>query len=311
MTFEVLSEPKSNVHATITRKIVAMIEAGVGTYKTPWHTAGVAAFPTNAATHREYRGINVVALWAEAAARGYASGLWASYLQWKGLGAQVRKGERGALIVFYKRAELTPTDTPNDDAQTELQFFARASYVFNAVQVDGYEPPPIEMRSGVERVQEADAFVEAVGAHIRHGFSMACYRRKADHIEMPHPDSFVGSNTSSPTESYYATLLHELTHWSGAPHRLNRDFGKRFGEEAYAIEELTAELGAAFLCSALGIVSEPRPDHASYVASWLAVLKRDSRAIFSAARKAQEAFEHLAYLAMRSEITDRAETVIS
>lgn len=300
MTNEVPSEPKSNLYATITRKIVAMIEAGAGTYKTPWHAAGAAAFPTNAATQAEYRGINVLALWAEAMARGYAGGLWASYLQWKGLGAQVRKGERGALIVFYKRAELVPTDRENDDGATELQFFARASYVFNAAQVEGYEPPPSEPRAEIERVREADAFVEAVGAEIRHGFAMACYRRKADLIEMPLPEAFGGTATSSATEAYYATLLHELTHWSGAGHRLNRDFGKRFGDDAYAMEELTAELCAAFLCSALGIASEPRPDHAAYVASWLAVLKRDSRALFTAASKAQEAFEHLAYLATRN-----------
>jgi antirestriction protein ArdC len=139
--------------------------------------------------------------------------------------------------------------------------------------VDGYVPPVPEARSEVEAIQEVEAFVEAVGATVIHG-QMACYRRKSDVIEMPRRDRFIGSGTSSPTESYYATLLHELTHWSGAAHRLNRTFGKRHGDEAYAMEELVAELGAAFLCAMLGITSEPRTDHAAYVASWLKVLRR-------------------------------------
>jgi antirestriction protein ArdC len=301
MASAVLSQSKLNVYEAITQKIVAMIEVGVDTYKTPWHTGGAAIMlPTNAATHAEYRGINVVALWAEAMYRSYATGLWASYKQWQSLGAQVRKGESGALIVFYKRAELAPAD-PEDEAATELRFFARASWVFNIAQVDGYQTPTPEARSAIERITEAEAFVSATRATVAHGYAMACYRRKLDLIEMPHAECFVGSSTSSPTESYYATLLHELTHWSGAEHRLNRQFGKRYGDEAYGVEELVAELGAAFMCAAFGIALEPRPDHAAYVASWLKVLNRDNRAIFTAASKAQEAFEHLAYLATNNE----------
>ena len=301
MASKVLSKSKMNVYDAVTQKIVAAIEEGVGTYKTPWHTGGSAIkLPTNAATHAEYRGINVVALWAEAASRNYANGLWASYKQWQSLGAQVRHGERGALIVFYKRAELTPTETA-DEAATELRFFARASWVFNVAQVDGYIPVLPERRNEVERIAEAEAFVKATEARIAHGYGMACYRRKLDLIEMPHAECFVGSGTSSPTEAYYATLLHELTHWSGAEHRLNREFGKRYGDDQYAMEELVAELGAAFMCAAFGIALEPRPDHAAYVSSWLKVLGRDNRAIFTAASKAQEAFEHLAHLATRNE----------
>ena len=291
-----------NVYEAVTEKIVAAIEEGPGTYKTPWlSNNGIAlALPTNAATHAEYRGVNIVALWAEGLARGYATGQWASYKQWQSLGAQVRKNERGALIVFYKRAEITPSEPEDDNRGTDLRFYARASWVFNAAQVDGYVPPLPQPRHEIECVGEAQGFVEAVGATVSHGHALACYRRKADLIEMPHSECFIGSGTSSPTESYYATLLHELTHWSGAPHRLNREFGKRFGDDAYAMEELVAELGSAFMCAAFGIATEPRPDHAAYVASWLKVLSRDNRAIFAAASKAQEAFEHLAYLATQN-----------
>jgi len=301
------SKSKFNIYAAITQKIVDAIEAGAGKYRCPWHVPGpVSVLPTNATTLVEYRGINVLSLWVAAQARGYASGFWASYKQWQSLGAQVRYGETGSLIVFYKRIEERPFD-PDDPARAvDLRHVARPSWVFNAMQVDGYAPPSSEQRTEVERVAEAEAFVAATGAKITHGYLMACYSRANDMIEMPDRERFVGSETSSPTESYYSTLLHELTHWTGAPHRLNRELGKRFGDQAYAVEELVAELGAAFSCAAFGISCDPRPDHAAYLSSWLTVLRQDSRAIFAVASQAQEAFEHLCYLATRNEPDERA-----
>jgi antirestriction protein ArdC len=293
---------KPSVYESITANIVAAIKVGGLEYRTPWHTSGTPlTLPANAATHAEYRGINILALWIEALQRSYVSGLWASYRQWQALGAQVRKGERGSMIVFYKRIEETAFEDDDPDRDVRLRHIARASHVFNLAQVDGYSPPDESPRSTFECCQEAEAFVGAVGAEIQHGLDHACYRRSADIIEMPARDRFVGTPTSSPAEAYYATLLHELTHWTGAPHRLAREFGKRFGDEAYAMEELVAELGAAFGCAALGIANDPRTDHAAYIAHWLAILKQDNRAIFTAASKAQEAFEHLAHLATRSD----------
>lgn len=300
MQDEVLSKPKFNVYAEVTNKIVAAIEAGVGSYTTPWHSVGVAnGLPTNAFSLAEYRGVNVLTLWIEAMSKGYQFGLWASYRQWQSLGAQVRKGERGALIVFYKRQETKRSEPEDHDTNIDLRYIARASWVFNVAQVDGFKSPEPEHRTEIEKCREAEAFVDAIGATVRHGYSMAAYRRGTDTIELPERDWFAGTDTSTAGESYYGTLLHELTHWSGAPHRLNREFGKRFGDHAYAMEELVAELGAAFMCAAFGIASEPRPDHAAYIADWLRVLKQDYRAIFAAASKAQEAFEHLAYLAIK------------
>lgn len=298
---EVPSTAKLNVYEAITNKIVAMISVGAGTYHTPWHVPGAMTLPTNAATLAQYRGINVLSLWIERQMREYASGFWASYRQWQQMGAQVRKGERGAMIVFYKRVETTP-DEEDHDRTGKLRFFARASYVFNAAQVDGYTLEEPESLSEFQRVEEIEAFVSAVGAAIKHGFPMACYRRDTDAIEMPRRDWFLGTDASSVTTNYYAVLLHELTHWSGAPLRLNRTFGRRFGDMAYAMEELVAELGAAFMCAAFGISSDPRPDHAAYVSSWLQVLNRDAKAIFTAASRAQEAFEHLAYLATKPDL---------
>lgn len=285
----------SNVYEAVTAQIVAAVEAGVDKCERPWHRPGL-EMPLNAVTTNSYRGINVVALWAQAIDRGYVSNLWASYKQWQEIGAQVRKGERGSLIVFYKKLDELPFED-GDDAGAKRSYVARASHVFNAQQVDGFTLPTPERLSAFQADQEAEAFVQAIGAEVHHGFSMACYRRSTDSIEMPDRELFVGTSTSSPAQSYYGVFLHELTHWTGAPHRLGRDLGKRFGDNAYAMEELVAEIGAAFACSALGIASEPRPDHAAYVSTWLAVLKQDTKAIFTAASRAQDAFEHLAYLA--------------
>lgn len=302
---EVLSQTGFSVHAAITEKIVAMIEVGTGTYKAPWHAPGKGGlgFPVNAATHAPYRGVNVLSLWVDALTRGYASSFWASYRQWQSLGAQVRKGEHGCVVVFYKRIEGKPFEDEDHDRRGELRFVARASHIFNASQVDGFASDEPEQLQDFQRIAEIEAFVEAVKAVVQHGSPMACYRPKEDIIEMPNREWFLPSDASSPEENYYAVLLHELTHWAGAPQRLNRQFGRRFGDAAYAMEELVAELGAAFLCAAFGISSEPRADHAAYVSSWLSVLNRDKKAIFTAASKAQEAFDHLAYLAMKPDKT--------
>src|SRR3569832_1674514 len=130
---------KSSVYDTLTAKVIAALEAGAGDYQTPWHAPGICqAFPTNASTLAEYRGINILGLWLEGMQRGYPSNLWASYLQWKTLGALVRKGARGSMVVFYKRIEEKASEPDDHDKDPKLRHFARASYVFNVAQVDGY-----------------------------------------------------------------------------------------------------------------------------------------------------------------------------
>jgi antirestriction protein ArdC len=208
------------------------------------------------------------------------------------LGAQVRKGERGTVIVFYKRLEEA------DDTKDEVARIVFATtHVFNAAQVDGWETDAPVPEPRFQPHEQIEAFVRAIGARVETGYGGAKYRRDLDYIEMPPQAWFSGTSSSSPLQSYYAVLLHELTHWSGAPHRLNREFGERFGDEAYAMEELVAELGAAFMCSAFGIANDPRPDHAQYLQSWIKVLRSDLRAIFTAAGRAQEATQFLVDLA--------------
>ena len=293
MNVSVLSKSRFDLYQTVTDKIILAIETGVTAFVMPWHgLGGQITRPTNAATEALYRGVNVIALWAQASVSDYHSGVWASYRQWEHLGAHVRKGEHGTVIVFYKKVERADSSEANEEGDRP-RLVARASRVFNAAQVEGWNPPEVAVPSRAEVISAAEAFVAKTQATIRHGGEMACYRRANDYIEMPYREHFCGSPTSSPTESYYSTLLHELTHWTSAPHRLNRVLGKRFGDEKYSMEELVAELGAAFLCADLHIAHEPRPDHAAYINSWLRVLKNDGKAIFTAASQAQKAAEYL------------------
>lgn len=297
MDGEVLSNGRFDVYRCITENIVAAIEAGPGVFRMPWHWMGAnGGRPVNALTGRPYRGVNVVMLWAEARMRGFDSCHWATYRQWRELGGQVRRGERSSTIVFYKEIEVEPSEG-QQGKEGELpskRLVARASRAFNAAQVDGWQAPTPPPRSRVETLENAEAFVQATGAAIREQGNHAYYNPGADHIQVPPRESFIGTPTSSPTETFYSTLCHELTHWSGHKSRLNRDLSGRFGDRAYAAEELVAELGAAFLCADLGITNMPRLDHAQYVASWFMLMRDDTRAIFSAASKAAAAAEFLA-----------------
>jgi antirestriction protein ArdC len=285
-----------DIHQHITDQIVAAIESGAGEFRLPWHrAAGNIMRPVNIASKKAYRGVNVLALWATAEEKGYSSGTWGTYRQWAEIGAQVRKGEKAAFIVFYKELEYA-ADSETGESETATRLFARATPVFAAEQVDGYQVPAIDAPPAtiITPIEQAEAFVAATGAAISHGGGRAFYRPSTDSIQLPPRESFVGTATSTPAEGYYSTLCHELTHWTSADARCNRQLGKRFGDQAYAVEELVAELGAAFLCADLGITDEPRADHAQYLATWLSVLKADKKAIFTAASKASEAAAFLA-----------------
>jgi antirestriction protein ArdC len=284
---------RRDIYSEITSQLIAAIEADPGKPVLPWRRSSGPLFrPVNALTENAYNGINIVSLWVAAEVRQYAAPVWATYRQWSELGAQVRKGEKSSLVIFYKEFEADPD--PADEGDDGKRRVARASYVFNAEQVDGYQLPGAAQSLGpVERILAADNFVSATKARIEHGGERAYYRPSTDHIQMPAEGLFFQTDTMSRTEGYYATLVHELTHWSGAKQRLNREMGKRFGDQAYAAEELVAEIGAAFLCAELGITQATRPDHAQYLAQWLKLLKEDSRAIFTASARASEAAEYL------------------
>lgn len=270
-----------NIHQAVTDKIITAIEQGAGTFRMPWvQTKGV---PRNATTQKTYRGVNIISLWIAAMAGGYGTDLWATFEQWKKAGANVRKGEKGTLIVFYKQL-----DHKNEDDETDRKvLYARASHVFNAAQVDGAtitvpDAPLFETDGAIDRL------VADTGAVIHHGGEQACYIPSKDEIHMPDRARFVGTTTSSPRETFYQTLFHELGHWSGHESRLNRSFG-RWGEHDYHFEELVAELTAAFLCAETGLTNDVRPDHAQYIVGYLKLLKSSDKAIFAAAAAASKA----------------------
>ncbi len=309
-----------DVHAAITEKIAAAIAAGAGTFEMPWHRPGVSfSLPKNAATDKTYRGSNILSLWIDADEKKFEHQVFATYKQWQELGAQVRGGEKGSLIVKYgewvpkggdasghlKRQQGSQPKRNQDDDDQGKRLYAKPAWVFNLDQVDA----PAELRARLVPAQQprpdltewlarVDAFIAHIGIEVREGGQRAFYRHRdsrgeGDFIQMPPRNQFTGTATSTPTEAYYSTLLHEEIHGSGAEHRLNRQFGERFGDKNHAFEELVAELGAAFLCANLDVTNIPRIDHAQYCASWLEVLGGDTKAIFTAASLATRAVDYL------------------
>lgn len=284
----------TDIYQTVTDQIVRMIENGAGEWRMPWHVdkAAIASLPIHMphnVSGRAYRGINVPILWAASHAAAYTSPIWATYKQWSELGAQVKKGEKSVTIVFWKQLQVK---SDNGD-ESETRMMARGYAVFNVAQVDGYTAPssPEPAEDDDKRISNADSYFANIGAVLRHGGNRAFYAPSKDSIQMPEFKQF-----DSPID-YYSTLAHEHVHWTSHKTRCDRELGKRFGDAAYAMEELIAELGAAFVCATLGLSNEPRKDHAAYLQSWLKVLKSDKRAIFAAASRAQAAADYLAQAA--------------
>jgi antirestriction protein ArdC len=289
-----MTTEKADVYQRITNRIVAELEQGVRPWFKPWNAEHAAGRITRPLRHngQPYSGINVLMLWSEAVAKGYAAPIWMTFKQALELGAHVRKGEHGSLVVYADRFTKTETDdATGQDVERSIPFM-KGYTVFNVEQIDGlpahYHATAAPVLDPVQRIEKAETFFAATRADIRHGGNMAFYAISSDHVQMPPFESFRDS------QSYYATLAHECTHWTRHEKRLARDFGrKRWGDEGYAIEELVAELGSAFLCADLELTPEPRADHAAYIASWLKVLKNDKRAIFTAAGHAQRATDFL------------------
>jgi antirestriction protein ArdC len=278
------STDRRSVYERITAEIIAAMDKGPFEFTMPWHHDGSPTCrPVNAVTGKAYRGINILALWAAGQGLGFGTGLWATFRQWAELGAQVRKGARGSTIVFWKpldpRCEGEAVDSTDE---TRRSFIARGYCVFNADQVEGFEFPAHEPLPELERVEAADAFLGALDIDIRYGEPSAYYRPSTDTVHLPEFERFRDAS------SFYAVALHECSHASGAPHRLDRDLKARFGTATYAAEEICVELASGFVLADLGIAHHPRPDHAAYIESWRGLLKDDSRAIFTAASKAQQ-----------------------
>jgi antirestriction protein ArdC len=286
---------KNDIYQEITDQIARELEQGVRPWLKPWnaeHLAGRVALPLRH-NRAPYRGINIVVLWMASLARGYGSPVFMTFKQAIDLGGGVRKGEKGNHVVYSDSITRAGMDEATGEENEQRIRFMKRYTVFNIEQIDGlpahyYAKPEAPASVPFPRIARAEEFFAAIHADIRHGGTEAYYAHGSDHVQMPPFETFRDG------ESYYATLAHECTHWTRNEKRLNRSFGrKRFGDEGYAMEELVAELGSAFLCAELELNPAQRSDHASYIANWLRVLKSDQRAIFTAASFAQAAADFL------------------
>lgn len=278
MTTKTNQKQPKDLYQQVTDKIISALESGAAPWVKPWASCGA---PRNAVTGREYSGINLVLL----AMSPYMSPLWLTYNQAKAAGGQVRKGESGTSVVLFK--PFTVKDKNDAESKEKTIPLLRSFVVFNVEQIDGlpekYTQAQRPQLNAFEDNERAESLLAQ--ACIHHGKSKACFIPSADVIYMPNKTDF------RTIPDYYATGLHELTHWTGHKSRLARDFSGRFGDAAYAFEELIAELGAAFLCAHSGI--DGALQHESYISGWLKVLKGDKRAIFTASAAARKASEFL------------------
>jgi len=283
---------RRDLYQHVTNRILEDLEHGVRPWLKPWSASNVrGSILPRRHNGIPYQGINVLLLWSEAMVRGYTATTWMTYRQALEVGAHVRKGATGTLVVFADRITRTEDGENGESVERSIPYL-KSYTVFNVEQIDDLPPQYVSQAPAPASVEirhaQAESFIAATRATVRFGGDRAYYAPAFDVIQLPPLPAF------RDMESYYGTALHELTHWTGHPSRCARELnGHRFGSEAYAFEELIAELGSAFLCAELGITPEVRDDHAAYLASWLIVLKQDKRAIFGAASQAQRAADYL------------------
>ena len=276
-----------DLYQEVTDSILGALEKGCAPWIKPWDSStGEQDIPVNGWTGRAYRGINTLLLWVAQTALGYASGEWFTFKQARLAGGQVRKKEKATLVVLWKPLEVADREAEETDAKKTVMLM-RHYHVFNRAQLDGLPEAAAKPVSGRawDPVERAEEVVRASRAEITYGGDRACYAPGLDQIRMPARAAF-----RKPGE-FYSTQFHELTHWTGHGSRLDREYGKRFGDSAYAREELVAEMGAAFLCAAVGI--EGKLQHPEYIGAWLDVLREDKRAVITAASHAQKASDFL------------------
>lgn len=280
----------------VTARILDQLHAGVCPWKQPWTGGASAMMPQNATTGRAYSGVNVLLLWMRAQECAYTESKWLTFKQALDAGGHVRKGEKGARVVFVSTFEK---DTENGPERIP---FLKSFTVFNVAQCDGLPvslETPRAPKHQESRDEDAEAFLASTGAVIHHGEGRAYYRPSTDTIMLPEFETFSGAG------AYYATAFHEIGHWTGAPNRLDRSFGARFGDDAYAAEELVAELTSAFCCAELAIDQTAGAD-AAYIAHWVKFLTDHDTAIVTAASHASKAVAYLRQLAGAEQATPEA-----
>ena len=266
------------IYQEVTDKIIKELESGAQAWHKTWTLSGA---PANVSSGKAYRGMNTLILALAQSASGFQSNIWGTYQQLKDKGYQVQKGQKSTAIVFYK--PVAGKVDPDTEEVSGGYAVLKTYNVFNLAQTDA--PLTAITPAPFDALENCELTIKETGAAIQHGGDRACYIPSVDLIQLPQKADF-----DAPAH-YYATAFHELAHWTGAKHRLNRDFSGRFGNPAYAFEELVAELSAAYLCAAHGVQGELR--HAGYIENWLQCLRDDNRAIFKAAALAQKAADYV------------------
>jgi antirestriction protein ArdC len=273
----------------VTDRIVQAIEDGRMSPANLWARKPNGGMPINYATRNAYSGANILLLWLEGADRGFTRNEWLTYKQAQDIGAQVRKGAKGCRLIRFNQVERVDHETG------EVEFFpAPTSFsVFNVEEIDGVAPA--QRYDEFEPVAAAEQILKRSGAKIIETGDRAFYRMSTDECFLPERTRFENA------PNFYHVAVHELTHWTAHPARLARDMSGRFGDEAYAFEELVAEFGAAFCLARIGMDAGQLQFHASYLDSWLRVLTKDKNALFTAASRASDAYAYLMKLARISE----------
>lgn len=283
-----MTTARVDLYQQVTDLIVAELEKGVAPWVRPWKTLDprFGGGPFNGVTERAYRGVNVLLLLIRAMKQGYEDPRWFTYRQAQAMGAQVKGGEKATMVIFWKQLSFKEKDQGTGEEEARKVPLLRSYHVFNAAQCDGIAPlPGLATSEPNFQYVNADALFKRHAVDVRTGGDQAFFAPEFDFIQMPRFEAF-GSEAQ-----FWGVKLHELTHWTGHAKRLARELSSRFGSEAYAAEELVAEMGSAFLCARLGITGELR--HPEYLANWLAVLKKDKRAVFKASSLAQAAADFL------------------
>jgi len=298
-TAQPATQTRRDLQQHVTNTIIAQLEIGITPWHQPWHAKPQQrdwhymppGLPRNATSGKTYRGINIVLLWMSAMTNYHQTQDWATFKQWREKKQMIRKGEKGSLIVYYDTIEKEV------DGEIEKIPFLKSSYVFNRSQLQDFQASPEDKETRpmtiFDHLQLVERFIDNTNAVIENKGRKAYYRPSQDKIVLPPVKLFTGTEICTAAEGYYSTALHELTHWTGHEKRLDRRFGKKFGDHNYAVEELVAELGAAFLCAELEIGLLPKGTHASYMDNWLTVLRKDKQFIFRAASQASKAVEYL------------------
>jgi antirestriction protein ArdC len=279
----------------ITDRILADLENGVAPWAKPWKVDAKGAkvrantgFPMNFTTGKQYRGVNIWLLLGAAQQANWSRNAWATFKQIEAMGGTVRKGSKSERVFFNSKIEKQPSGAAgeriNENGMVEI-WILKAYCVFNVDQCDGIELADGALDIVSDLPEDTAELADALGLDLRHGGDAAFFSPSGDFVAMPHPAAF------HELDAYKATLFHEVGHWTGAEKRLNREFGKRFGDSAYAFEELVAELSAAFMAMEYGL--EAKLQHAAYIKTWIRLLKDHEQAFFRAASEAQKALDYI------------------